>query len=98
MGLRTVLDKMEPHFEKGGKYEKWYALYEAADTIFYSPSSVTKTTSHVRDGIDLKRIMITVWLCAFPAMFFGIWNVGFQANTAIAAGLGTIPTDWHSMF
>ncbi|KZY41899.1 MULTISPECIES: NADH:ubiquinone reductase (Na(+)-transporting) subunit B [unclassified Oleiphilus] len=98
MGLRTVLDKMEPHFEKGGKYEKWYALYEAADTIFYSPSSVTKTTSHVRDGLDLKRIMITVWLCAFPAMFFGIWNVGFQANTAIAAGLGTIPTDWHSMF
>ncbi|WP_197473251.1 RnfABCDGE type electron transport complex subunit D, partial [Oleiphilus sp. HI0123] len=85
MGLRTVLDKMEPHFEKGGKYEKWYALYEAADTIFYSPSSVTKTTSHVRDGLDLKRIMITVWLCAFPAMFFGIWNVGFQANTAIAA-------------
>lgn len=98
MGLRKVLDKMEPHFEKGGKYERWYALYEAADTIFYSPSSVTKTTSHVRDGIDLKRIMITVWFCAFPAMFFGIWNVGFQANTAIAAGLGTIPTDWHSLF
>jgi Na+-transporting NADH:ubiquinone oxidoreductase subunit B len=98
MGLRKVLDKMEPHFEKGGKYEKWYALYEAADTIFYSPSSVTKTTSHVRDGIDLKRIMITVWFCAFPAMFFGIWNVGFQANTAIAAGLGSIPTDWHSLF
>ncbi len=98
MGLRKVLDKMEPHFEKGGKYEKWYPLYEAADTIFYSPSSVTKTTSHVRDGIDLKRIMITVWFCAFPAMFFGMWNIGFQANTAIAAGLGSIPTDWHSLF
>lgn len=98
MGLRKVLDKMEPHFEKGGKYEKWYALYEAADTIFYSPSHVTKTSAHVRDGIDLKRIMITVWFCAFPAMFFGMWNVGFQANTAIAAGLGSIPTDWHSMF
>ncbi len=98
MGLRKVLDKMEPHFEKGGKYEKWYALYEAADTIFYSPSHVTKTNAHVRDGIDLKRIMITVWFCAFPAMFFGMWNVGFQANTAIAAGLGSIPTDWHSMF
>lgn len=98
MGLRAIFDKMEPHFEKGGKHEKWYALYEAVDTIFYSPKSVTKTTSHVRDGIDLKRIMITVWACAFPAMFFGIWNVGFQANTAIAAGLGTVPTDWHSMF
>ena len=98
MGLRAIFDKMEPHFEKGGKYEKWYALFEAVDTIFYSPKSVTKTTSHVRDGVDLKRIMITVWACAFPAMFFGIWNVGFQANTAIAAGLGTVPTDWHSLF
>jgi Na+-transporting NADH:ubiquinone oxidoreductase subunit B len=97
MGLRSVLDKVEPHFEKGGKYEKWYALYEAADTIFYSPSSVTKSSSHVRDGIDLKRMMITVWFCAFPAMFFGMWNIGFQANSAIAAG-GIIPTDWHSLF
>jgi Na+-transporting NADH:ubiquinone oxidoreductase subunit B len=89
---------MEPHFHKGGKYEKWYALYEAADTIFYSPSSVTKSSSHVRDGIDLKRIMITVWLCSFPAMFFGMWNLGYQANTEIAAGMGTIPMDWHSWF
>lgn len=98
MGLRSVFDKMEPHFEKGGKYEKWYALYEAVDTIFYSPSSKTKTTAHVRDGIDLKRIMITVWFCTFPAIFFGMWNLGFQANSAIAAGTGTIPTDWHSLF
>ena len=98
MGLRALLDSMEPHFHKGGKYERWYALYEAVDTIFYSPSSVTRSTSHVRDGIDLKRIMITVWFCTFPAMFYGMWNVGFQANTAIAAGLGTAPSDWHSLF
>ncbi len=98
MGLRAIFDKMEHHFEKGGRYEKWYALYEAVDTIFYSPKSVTKTTAHVRDGIDLKRIMITVWFCTFPAMFFGMWNLGFQANTAIAAGAGSIPTDWHSLF
>lgn len=98
MGLRAFLDGIEPHFHKGGKYEKWYALYEAVDTIFYSPSSVTKTTAHVRDGIDLKRIMITVWFCTFPAMFFGMWNVGFQANSAIAAGMGVAPTDWHSLF
>lgn len=85
MGLRAFLDKIEHNFDKGGKYEKWYALYEAADTIFYRPSSVTKTTSHVRDGVDLKRIMITVWLCAFPAMFFGMWNIGYQANVIFAA-------------
>ena len=59
MGIRQTLDNLEPHFHKGGKYEKFYPLYEAVDTIFYSPPSVAKTTAHVRDGVDLKRIMIT---------------------------------------
>lgn len=91
MSLRSILDSMEPHFHKGGKYESWYALYEAVDTVFYRPSDVTKTTSHVRDGIDLKRMMITVWLCTFPAMFYGMYNVGFQANTIMAdLGLAAI--------
>ena len=85
MGLRAFLDKIEHNFEKGGKYEKWYALYEAVDTVLYRPSSVTKTTAHVRDGVDLKRIMITVWLCTFPAMFFGMWNIGYQANVIFDA-------------
>lgn len=84
MGLRRLLDNLEPHFHKGGRYEKWYALYEAADTIFYKPADVTKTTAHVRDGIDLKRIMITVWLCTFPAMLYGMYNVGYQANIVMA--------------
>ena len=75
MGLRSTLDNLEPHFKPGGKYESWYALYEAVDTIFYSPSSVTKSSAHVRDGIDLKRIMITVWFCTFPAMFYGMYNI-----------------------
>ncbi|MWV18118.1 NADH:ubiquinone reductase (Na(+)-transporting) subunit B [Pseudomonas sp. L-22-4S-12] len=84
MSLRKFLDKIEHNFEQGGKYEKWYALYEAIDTFFYRPGSVTKTTAHVRDGIDLKRMMITVWACTFPAMFFGMWNIGFQANSIMA--------------
>src|SRR5690606_35694608 len=88
--IRKLLDAMEPHFHKGGKYEKWYALYEAVDTIFYSPPSVAKTTAFVRDGVDLKRIMITVWFCTFPAMFFGMWNAGYQANMAIDAGFGSL--------
>jgi len=82
--LRNYLDKIEPNFHKGGKHEKWYALYEAIDTVFYRPADVTKTTSHVRDGLDLKRIMITVWLCTFPAMFYGMYNLGFQANSLMA--------------
>lgn len=97
MGLRSYLDSLEPHFHKGGKYEKWYALYEAVDTIFYSPSSVTKSTAHVRDGVDLKRIMITVWMCTFPAMFFGMYNVGHQANEILASMGQTSVEGWRGM-
>ena len=85
MALRKFLDKIEHNFEKGGRFEKWYALYEAADTFFYRPGSVTKTTAHVRDGIDLKRMMMTVWFCVMPALFFGMWNTGYQANSLFAA-------------
>ena len=86
MGLRKFLDKMEHHFEEGGRFQNWYALYEVFDTFLYSPSSVTQSTAHVRDGVDLKRVMITVWLAAFPAMFYGMYNLGFQANDVMAAG------------
>lgn len=90
IGIRQTFDNLEPHFHKGGKFEKFYPLFEAADTLFYAPPSVAKTTAHVRDGVDLKRIMITVWACTFPAMFFGMWNTGWQANTAIADGFASM--------
>jgi Na+-transporting NADH:ubiquinone oxidoreductase subunit B len=86
VGLRKFLDKMEHHFEEGGRFQNWYALFEVFDTFLYSPSSVTRSTSHVRDGVDLKRIMITVWFAAFPAMFYGMYNLGFQANEVLAGG------------
>lgn len=93
--LRHLLDKIEPKFHKGGKLEAFYPLYEAIDTALYRPPHTTKTTAHVRDGIDLKRIMITVWLCTFPAMFYGMYNLGFQANTAMAQMGLTSVADWH---
>ena len=95
MGLRTMLDNLAPLFEKGGKYEKMYPLYEAVDTGLFSPPNVTNNTAHVRDGIDLKRIMITVWVCTFPAMLFGMYNIGLQANDAMAAGAGTVIEGWR---
>ncbi|MFQ3251100.1 MAG: Na+-transporting NADH:ubiquinone oxidoreductase subunit B [Glaciecola sp.] len=88
MGLKTFLENIEPDFEPGGKYEKFYALYEAAATIFYTPGMVNKANTHVKDSIDLKRIMIMVWLATFPAMFYGMYNVGLQASIAIEAGGG----------
>ncbi|MCG3169712.1 MAG: Na(+)-translocating NADH-quinone reductase subunit B [Pseudomonadales bacterium] len=93
--LRRMLDAVEPHFEKGGRYHAFYPLYEAIDTFFYSPASVTRSHAHVRDGIDLKRVMITVWLAVFPAMFYGMYNIGFQANTMMEAMGVAQKTDWH---
>ena len=94
MGLRKYLDGIEHHFQEGGRLEQWYALYEVFDTFLYTPSTVTRNTAHVRDGADLKRIMITVWLAAFPAMFYGMYNLGFQGNSILAGGSGATD-DWH---
>jgi Na+-transporting NADH:ubiquinone oxidoreductase subunit B len=96
MGLKTYIEKIEPDFEAGGKYEKFYALYEAAATIFYTPGKVNKSTTHVKDSIDLKRIMILVWMATFPAMFYGMYNIGAQAHEAILAGAGTLPDIWQA--
>lgn len=95
MGLRRVLDDLEPHFKPGGRFQKWFALFEMVDTILYTPSKVTVAEPHVRDGIDLKRIMITVWIAAFFPMFYGMYNIGFQANSAIAAMELSGSGDWH---
>lgn len=85
MWLRDVLDNLEPQFEKGGRFEKFYSVYEMVDTIFYSPGHVTKTSSHVRDAVDMKRVMTTVWWCAFFPMFAGMYHTGLQANLAMDA-------------
>jgi Na+-transporting NADH:ubiquinone oxidoreductase subunit B len=91
--IRNFLDRVEPQFKKGGRFEKFYPLYEAIDTIAYSPGDVTRSAPHVRDGIDLKRVMIYVWLATFPAIAMGCWNIGYQANTALAQLGGAPRTD-----
>lgn len=81
--LRRLLDKLHHTFAKGGKYERFYPIYEATDTFLYTPGTVTKTASHVRDGMDMKRIMITVCVALLPCVFMAFWNTGYQANTVI---------------
>ncbi|KDM92978.1 NADH:ubiquinone reductase (Na(+)-transporting) subunit B [Photobacterium galatheae] len=101
MSLKNFLEQIEHHFEPGGKHEKWFALYEAVATVLYTPGMVTRTGSHVRDSIDLKRIMIMVWLAVFPAMFWGMYNVGHQAVAGLnhlyagAELVKVIQGDWH---
>ncbi|MDJ0916811.1 MAG: NADH:ubiquinone reductase (Na(+)-transporting) subunit B [Woeseiaceae bacterium] len=84
-GLRGVLDRMEPLFMQGGRYERFHALYEMVDTLFYSPPDVTRHAPHVRDAIDLKRVMITVVFAVMPALMVGMWNTGYQGNMALAS-------------
>jgi Na+-transporting NADH:ubiquinone oxidoreductase subunit B len=82
--LRKLLDRLEPSFTKGGRFENFEAIYEMVDTLFYSPADVTRTSPHARDGIDLKRLMWTVVLAVLPCALFGIWNTGYQANLIMA--------------
>ncbi len=82
--LRNFLDQLQPHFEKGGKLEKFFAVYEMADTFMYTPGEVTTESSHVRDSLDLKRLMITVVVALIPCILFAMYNAGLQANLALA--------------
>ena len=82
--LRKSLDRLEPLFTRGGRFEKFHALFEMVDTLFFSPPDVTRGSPHVRDALDLKRVMIMVVFAVIPCVLVGMWNTGFQANTALA--------------
>lgn len=94
--LRNVLDKLEKPFKKGEKLEKLYPVYEMHDTILFTPGEVTKGTTHVRDALDLKRMMITVVIALIPCVLMAFYNTGYQANLAITK-LGATPLDvWQT--
>lgn len=93
--LRKQLDKLAPLFEKGGKFEKLYPIYEATDTILFTPGEVTRTASHVRDGLDQKRLMFTVVIALLPCMLMAMYNTGFQAHLAISEGAKPLD-DWQT--
>ncbi len=93
--LRALLDKQAHHFEAGGKLERLYPLWEAQDSFLYTPDSVTAGPSHVRDGLDLKRLMMTVVLALAGCIFMAMYNTGYQANLAIAAGAAPLE-NWRT--
>ena len=81
--LEKLVDKMEPNFEKGGKYEKWFPLFDGFATFLFTPKHTTKKGVHIRDAVDLKRTMNTVIQALIPCLLFGIWNTGFQHYSAL---------------
>ena len=85
--LENIVNKMEPKFTKGGKLEKWHPVFESFMTLAFTPKHTTKLGSHIRDGVDLKRTMITVILAMVPALLFGIYNTGHWEMVAASGNL-----------
>lgn len=81
--LETLLSRAAPHFEPGGKLARFHAIFEATDTFLMTPPSVTRGASHVRDAIDLKRMMTIVVIAMLPCVFMAMYNTGLQANLAL---------------
>ncbi|MEM9371714.1 MAG: NADH:ubiquinone reductase (Na(+)-transporting) subunit B, partial [Pseudomonadota bacterium] len=93
MGLRNFFDGIEPHFVKGGKWERYFPIYEMVESFLYTPKTVTTAAPHARSYIDMKRIMTYVVISTIPCILIGLYNVGFQVNTAIES-LG--PSGWRA--
>jgi Na+-transporting NADH:ubiquinone oxidoreductase subunit B len=93
--LRRLLDRQAKLFEKGGRLEKLHPLWEAQDTFLYTPGKTTSGSSHVRDAVDLKRIMVTVVLALVPCVLMAMWNTGRQAHLAIQGGALPLET-WQT--
>ena len=74
--FQNLLSSVKPHFEEGGKLEKLYPVYDGFATFLFVPGHTAHSGAHVRDGIDLKRTMVTVIIAMIPCLLFGMWNAG----------------------
>ena len=81
--LHKLIESVKPHFEEGGKLSKFWVVFDSLETFTFTPGHVTKSGSHIRDGIDLKRTMFTVIVALIPAILFGTWNIGDQYFASI---------------
>ena len=95
MNIREILDTIKKPFGKGEKFEKFAPAVNAFDTFLYVPNHTTKHGSHIRDAVDLKRTMITVIIALLPALFYGIYNTGFQYYSQISTDFTTIDAVIH---
>ena len=76
--LRRYIDKIKPHFEKGGKFAKLESTFEAFESFLFVSDKVTTKGTHIRDANDMKRTMIIVVIALIPTVLFGMWNTGYQ--------------------
>ncbi|MDP6461857.1 MAG: NADH:ubiquinone reductase (Na(+)-transporting) subunit B [Gemmatimonadota bacterium] len=87
-GLYGRIDAMRPHFEQGGRFAKLYPVFEAAESFLFVQGKTTRGRVHVRDAMDIKRLMSMVVVAVLPAMVVGAYNVGFQALSALGQTTG----------
>ena len=93
--LRNALDKVKHDFEKGGKWEKYYYVFEAFDTFAFVPNTTAGIKgAQVRDAVDMKRFMMTVVIAMVPCLLFGIFNVGHQHFLAFGQEAGLWEKIW----
>ena len=85
MGLRQLVDKIKPNFEKGGKLHAFRSVFGGFETFLFVPNHTAKSGSNIHDCFDSKRMMIMVCLALVPALLFGMYNVGYQHY--LAAGM-----------
>lgn len=95
--MRKFIDKIKPSFEKGGKLGFLHSTFEAFESFLYVPDTVTRKGSHVRDCVDLKRIMIIVVVALIPSLLFGIWNTGYQHSAAFGLEWGFWQMVWYGI-
>jgi Na+-transporting NADH:ubiquinone oxidoreductase subunit B len=96
--LSKIMAEAGRHFEKGGRFARWYPLYEAVDTILFGSNQTTRIAPHVRDSFDLKRIMTTVLISLLPCTLMAMWNTGYQANLVIETMGLAGPDGWRGGF
>ena len=80
MSIRKFFSNLEPHFEKGGKYQKFYPIFEMIETIFYTSKTVTSAAPHARSFVDMKRIMTYVVISTIPCVLWAFYNTGLQLS------------------
>ena len=95
MDIRKFVDNIKPTFEKGGKLGFLHSTFDAFESFAFVPNTVTKRGSHVRDCVDLKRIMIVVVVALLPAFCFGVYNIGYQHSLAVGADMGFWQMVWY---
>ncbi len=95
--LRKKIDKIKPHFTKGGKFEKLRSVFEGFETFIFVPNRVTFKGSHVRDVMDLKRTMTIVIIAMLPALLFGSYNTGLQHFRSIGIETGIWQNFWFGL-